>query len=126
MTSQRLQHGDLREGDLLVLRRIFANGSDAELVSKLPSYRDGKFVFFTWRVALNELPAGADQGAAYRVRNGTFQATTFTPRGLRALTANLRWRREQGLDSVDPATLDVEALVTSMLQVLDEEGLLHS
>ena len=124
MTSKRLQRDEVREGDLLTLRRIYDGGEDAELVSKFPNFRDDKFVYFTWRIPLTDLPSGAARNSTYRVVNSAFVSTTLSPRELRAATANRRWRKAHS--GVDPQTMDVDAVVAELIDAMNEEGLLQS
>ncbi|MFN3436061.1 MAG: DUF4332 domain-containing protein [Acidovorax sp.] len=63
---------DLREGDLLRLNAVYANGSDVKLVSRFKTFEAGVFWVHVYRVSASHLPARSPLRQHFRWRGGSF------------------------------------------------------
>ncbi len=72
----RLEDGEMREGDILLYRKIVASG-DAELVSRYRSYQHARLLVHTMRLPVSQLPKHAKAGEHFRVHKGKLETVNI-------------------------------------------------
>ena len=93
MTTEARGAAELREGDVLLVRKHYADGETAQLTSKFLEYRAGTFVAVSYRVPLADLPGDVELQDHVRRRGGAFEPVFVTPGKLALWKAQRRARR---------------------------------
>lgn len=120
-STRQMDPATLRDRDIFVLHRFYANGTDAQLVSKYLDYEDGKFYALHYRVPSARLPPGTALRSTYRYQEGKFVPIKLTPRMLRRFKA-LRRMRKAFRGRPRPATLmEYDALRAEMAEFMRQE-----
>jgi hypothetical protein len=125
IAAVEVPRGELRENDVLRLILLYANGTEAKLVSKLLEYREGEYRVRWARVPLAELPEAPVRREHYRLRNGRFVRIHMDGRKLDAYRRLLEVKRQAGQTPrlADPVQFD-QALA-ERVRALKEAGLLR-
>ncbi len=84
---------ELRPGDLLVVRHLYTSTPEAQLVSRLKSYREGELLVHTVRLPLSRLPADVRVKDQFRVASGQLVRVEMSPTRLHRHKIRLRLRR---------------------------------
>jgi hypothetical protein len=123
IVAREIERDELEELDVLRLILLYANGTEAKLVSRLPAYENGEFVLRWLRVALSELPPDPSLREHLWYRGGRFTRMRMSPAKLRAYLEFLRHKRAR--PAAVPGTEPGQAALDARLSGLQAAGTLQ-
>lgn len=108
---------ELREGDVLQFRQLYASAPEAGLVSLLKAWQDGELLVFTLRVPLSVVPAGAKLNDQFRVEQGALVGVAWTPLELHRYRIDLRVRAASAGRPLPASNQEWAALLREQFQL---------
>ena len=109
---------EIRDGDLLVVRELYSSAPDAQLVSRLKSYRDGELLIHWVRLPLSRLPGEVRLDSQFRVSNGQLLPVEMSSGDVHRHKLRLRLKKMFG-NQPRPVTADEKrALVQDVTRFL--------
>ncbi len=113
--------GELRDGDLLVLRSVYADGTTAQLTSKFLDWEDGRFIAISFRVPVAGLPAGSALHDHFILRAGAFTKVRMHATRLEIFKAMRRVQKRLSGRPRPQTAMEHDAALREYVQLLAEE-----
>lgn len=104
MSSEQRPYLELRERDILIIHRFYANGKEVQLTSKFLEYEEGTYYAISYRVPLADLPPAPAVKDAYIYKQGVFEPIHLNANRLKYLK-DLRRIRKARRGKPRPQTL---------------------